>query len=153
MAQIKGINKVLKNLRKELKKATKGSEKGMIRLGLEIKGISMRNVPIDFGNLRASHYVAWKGNVDSRPVWKKGGSQTDLVKLSTNHTRIVGEAVSTLDDGDVQIGVSAHYAAIQHENLSFSHTVGGPKFLQNAIDNVTPRALKIIAQDANIKGG
>lgn len=37
-------------------------------------------------------------------------------------------------------GPAAAYAWIQHENMSFRHTEGGPKYLERAVGEVRPRA-------------
>jgi hypothetical protein len=52
-------------------------------------------------------------------------------------------------NGEVTVGFggpAAAYAWPQHENMTFKHAVGGPKFLENALYAVAPKALDIWAR-------
>ena len=56
-AKLIGTDMVLKNLNKEVQKIAGRTKSGLV-LGAEIiKGESMVNTPVDFNNLRPSHYV------------------------------------------------------------------------------------------------
>lgn len=149
MAKIKGLEKVIANLNKEVLGVKKRSKKGLIKLGLEIKRRSQLKTPIEFGNLKASHYVAWKGSSTAPPAWKADTESPDkMVRLQREHNSVVNNAASNLKETQVRVGVSAFYAGIQHENLEFQHTVGEAKFMERAIREITPNAAKIVAEDA-----
>jgi hypothetical protein len=56
------------------------------------------------------------------------------------------------NNGSVTVGFggpASAYAWVQHENMDFNHTVGGPKYLSNAVREVQPRATDIYARIVN----
>lgn len=123
MAFLKGLDRVLHNLNKEIKAIEGRSLQGMILAVAEIrKDIDMVSplVPVDKGNLRAS----WFAEPLMMPI---------------------GPAVI--------FGFSANYAAFVHEMLGahFQRPGAGPKFLQAHIRRTRERTLQIIRDNARIR--
>ncbi len=148
---IKGTDKVLKNLQREVAKVIGNSKKGLIQVGLLIKAGSMRKTPIDLGNLRASHYVSWDTGQDSSAAFASSGDSLSDRKLVSGHSLMLAESKGQAGRLGVQVGVSAFYAVYVHENSrGYSFKVGQAKFFESAIEEVTPQALTIIKQKAKI---
>jgi hypothetical protein len=154
-ATVQGLEEVTKNLRKVIKETKNATVDGLKKVAFEIKGISMRNTPVDFGNLKASHYVAWKGVSDnSAPGWNDNPSEPrKMSRLKSEHPSIVNSEMGKMKDDEVQVGVTAYYAVYVHENMSAKHTVGKAKFLEDAVQQVIPKAASIVASEAKIDGG
>lgn len=149
--RITGVDKVLKNLKKEIAKTIGNSKKGLIQVGFLIKAGSMRKSPVDLGNLRSSHYVSWDDGQDP------GGSFVSTGDNKTDRQIIAGHATEiakgkSLKHNWVAVGVSAFYAIFVHENArGYTFKVGQEKFFETAIAEVTPQALRIIQQKAKLK--
>jgi hypothetical protein len=125
MAFLKGLDTVLKNLNKEIKAIEGRSVEGMLLAVAEIRS-----------------------DIDSKPPLVPLGETGDLragwfaypLNLS------VGPAVI--------FGHRANYAVFVHEMVgaNFQRPGAGAKWLQAAIRNSKERTLKIIAENAKVKG-
>lgn len=60
--------------------------------------------------------------------------------------RDTGELINSGEVSNGQITYSAPYAARQHEDLSYNHPVGGPKYLERGIKAGRDEALEAIAK-------
>jgi hypothetical protein len=145
-----GGKHIIQNLKKEVKSVISNSKKGLIQVGLLIKASSMRKTPIDLGNLRASHYVVWGGGVDTDGSFVSTGNSKEDSRLAPDHQTIIALGKSQAGMFGVLVGVSAYYAIYVHEDLQANHTVGQAKFLESAIGEYAPNALKIIKSKAKI---
>lgn len=148
--KLTGLKETVRNLQKAVDASKIAGRDGLIRLGLEIKRGSMQKVPVDQGNLRASHYVAWKNKTENpAPAFKSSALEPKKAsKLSAGHATIVTKATSKLGELDVEVGVSAFYAIIQHEDLELRHRVGEAKFLEKSVGEASNRAQSIVGNVA-----
>ena len=130
MANIKGLNKVTKNLNRQISKIKNLSFEGLIDSAILIRR-SMEEtpplIPLDLGNLRASWFTS--------PI-------------------MIGMIKALL------IGFTAAYAPYVHEMLpsekagriiNWSRPGSGPKFFQSALNRNRNMILKILAKKAKIK--
>ena len=102
--QVLGTEKLLAALEKIAREIPDKTAAGLYEVGEEImKNAKANYVPVDLGALRASGYVERR---------QEGG--TFIVEMGF-------------------VGSSAPYALIQHENMSFNHTTGGPKYLERPV--------------------
>lgn len=123
--QIKGVDKLMRNLNRELRQIKGRSIQGMIKAAAFIRS-DMEKVPplipLDTGNLRASWFVT-SGSISGRPF--------------------------------VQMGFTAEYAFFVHEmmgnNIDWNRPGSGGKFLESALRRNHERIIDIIAQDAKIR--
>lgn len=176
-----GIDKVLKNLNKEIEKIKGRTVQGMLHAGMVVKADSMKLTPVDTGNLRGSTYVVWGGGGArikslSEGVFKTGKSKS-ADKVAVEHSSKLANRVSS--NGAIQypfaeVGLTAFYSAFVHENMKASHKkvdivgtttvkkkkfgiVGGifqagqAKFLEQAFIQNAKRILRIIEQRARFK--
>lgn len=112
----------VEGLKEVMAKAKRAGEAGVAAAGVALYAVgnnvvdkSMDKTPVDFGNLRGSHYV-------THPV-KRGGNV--LV--------------------EVGVGTTAEsYAVEQHENLTFQHKEGEAKFLEKALQEEAPQMPRMI---------
>lgn len=125
---VKGLNNVLANLNKEIKKIEGATLKGLLAAGTFIKGESQEIAPLDFGPLRASAFSQQSGplsvtigytaeyaaEVHEKPMRGKGMPRT------------MGSGKGTYWDK------------------------GENKFLEKAIKNNIPTILKVIQKRAKI---
>jgi len=160
--KIKGLNKTLKNLNKEVKKIEGKTLKGLIRGGL----IVLRDVekkspltPVDLGNLRASRFlVSSKGGISMgrNPKFVKGG-KAKVSKLAAGHSNLLNEATAAARKQSrptVLFGFSAKYAAPVHEmpnSTNWSRPGSGRKFFEKAIYRNIKNIVKVIQKEARIK--
>lgn len=131
MAEIKGLDKVLKNLNKEIAKIEDRSMRGLLEAALLIlyeMDSTPPVIPVDTNNLRASFFT--------RPY--------------TN----IADGSPRLD-----IGFSASYAVYVHEmigptkggkQINWNRPGSGPKFLEAALNRNMEEILQIIASHARI---
>ena len=146
----KGLDKVKKNLIAEIAKIKGATRRGMIKAGVVLKGASIRNSPVDLGNLRASHYVYFSGAFTSKPAYKET-SGDDAQKLLGSHESEIARAKQEVKGMQVRVGASAFYSLFVHEAPpSTTFSVGGSKFLQKAVSENQGTILKIISDEARI---
>jgi len=158
MADLSGLNTVIANLQKEVKKIEGRSLKGLIRAGL----IVLRSVetkepltPLDLTNLRASRtLITSNGGVPMGPSPTFKGKKAG--ELSTDHSSFINGAEALLNQTDmpgVALGFSAKYAAEVHEmtGVDWQRKGSGGKFFEKAIDNNIDEMVKVISKEAKIK--
>lgn len=151
---IDGLDKILKNLNDEIVKLKGNVQKGLTLAMLEIKGKSMDKTPVDVGNLRGSHYLVsgdgTKSAESSLKSDKKGGT-----RVVDEHSGHIAEAgVRARKEGNrgpfAEIGCTAFYAEVVHEDLEARHVTGGAKFLERAIRESQSRILPTIKRFAKL---
>ena len=122
MAELKGMDNVLRNLNKEIEKMGRASGKGLIKSAVLLRR-SMETdtplIPIDTGNLRASWF-------------------TDLRKHREGY--------------EMRLGFTANYAWYVHENVgaNFKRPGAGAKFFEAALKRNTDKILEIIRREARV---
>jgi hypothetical protein len=147
--RIRGVANTKRELAKELAKVRKGVRKGLIKAGAVIKAHAVNNAPIDTGNLRASHYLYWRGATVQVPNFR-GDDSADLREAMSAE---LSAAQAQVVDFMVRVGSGAHYALWVHEgNPAYNWNSGGPKFLQRAMESNKSRILTMVANEAKIKG-
>ena len=70
LVKLSGVGLVVKNLAKTGKRLAKGTERGLKKAGLHLQRESMKIVPVQFGNLKASAFTRNIG---------LGGFKTDII--------------------------------------------------------------------------
>lgn len=146
MKDIEGLDKVLKNLNKEIGKIEGRSKQGMIAGGIIVKNKSLPITPVDTGNLRSSNYVLWRGGSESKPAFKS----KEAAKMAQEHGAAMSASASAIGDLEVEIGFTAYYAAKVHETLRH-YRQGAWKFLEQAIKISASEILDEIRERATIK--
>lgn len=111
-----GLDKLQADLNVVTKEVRRGAARALKQQGETIMTTSKRRfVPVDQGPLRASGFV-------------------DAVVIAGNRISV------QLGFG----GAASAYALIQHENMEFQHTRGGPKFLERPVNNAARRVAKAV---------
>lgn len=151
---LKGLGNVLANLNKEIAKIEGDVTKGLT-IGLTItKGKSMKNTPVDTGNLKGSHYVVVSDGTVSQAASFDSRDKSGA-RVAAEHAGHIHDAVSLVKAQGfpmAEIGCTAFYAEKVHEDLEASHMkaayqkggkksskpakfvpIGKPKFLEDAI--------------------
>ena len=147
-------------LNQELNRIKGGTRRGLIKVGFVIKAQSMKNAPIDTSNLRASHYVWWKGGAMETPSYNRNGrdgeeklTESDLTQLRQAYQEELSRAAAEIRDFEIRIGASAHYALAVHEgDPSANWNNGAPKYLEKAVNTARRVALRMVANDIGFKG-
>ena len=131
-----GLETVLSNLNREVEKISERTKAGMIRIGLEIKHITLPRTPIFIGRLDAQgvlHPEGGGGNL-------RGSMYVDPpVKIDGKNYAII-------------IGFSAVYAVWVHEDMEARHPAPGTeaKFLERTIDENHDLILSILREEAQV---
>lgn len=173
-SNVKGLDKVLKNLNREIKKIKKNSVKGLLAAGLFIKGESQKQTPVVTSNLRNSAFVTVTGGtLISNPSF----SGKDSGKIMARHSLVSAQQKILSDSArapQARIGYSAFYAPYVHENpragktggvsprgtvykpgkgstRQMYSTVGNWKFLEKPLMENKKRILEIIRSKVRIK--
>jgi hypothetical protein len=156
--RIEGIDKVMRNLNRELKQIKGRSMNGLIRATIIIRR-SMEDtpplIPVDEGNLRASWFTV---SGDMRVNSDGGFIGDNAAKMSTDHRKVIsaekGKVVG-YKHPVVAMGFSANYAAPVHEkrggSIKFKRQGSGPLFFQSALVRNHVQILNVIAESARIK--
>lgn len=155
--KITGIEKVQKNLNKELSKIKVGSLAGMIEAAIIVRRAmetSSPKTPVDTGNLRASWFT-----VTSMGKLAEGDGAsfkgTDASKLSSQHNAVISNEKSAIGGSKpkVSMGFTANYALAVHENIeaTFNRSGAGAKFFEMALKRNKKAMLEAIAKKAKIK--
>ena len=169
--RVEGLDKALKALNDEIDEKRIGTRRGLITVGLLFQGKSQRKVPVDLANLKASAFTIWtparrtdpslETRQGGRPNFKnnsKGSdSRADKDQLAADHDRVLAEERGQFrsispDLPEVTVGYSAFYAIFVHEDPDAQHTVGEFKFLESAVKENIPKAVKILTRIAK-QGG
>lgn len=136
--KIDGLQRVQQRLNREIGKIKGNIREGLLEVGLDCLGKSVRHAPVDKGDLRGSGYLAYgevliaRGQKTGQPV-KVGDPQPN--------TRDVAE-----------IGFGTPYAVRQHEELEWRHPKGGKaKYLEDVVKNNTSRWVKMIRDKAQVR--
>lgn len=144
-----GVSKANNNLAKATAGIQFKTKKGVIKGALIIQRGSMQLVPVDFGNLRASHYSVWSGG--GRTDGQFTGADVDeLTKLEQQHVQVTtaakGEVSNSIINPEALVGVSAFYGIYVHEDLEAEHTVGENKFLEKSVARNIPKVVKAMVE-------
>ena len=164
--KLKGIDKVLANLNKEIKKIEGRSLKGLIRGSIIVRRAMEKEVPktpIDTGNLRSSYFtVTNKGGTPHgrSPNFTNKGfdgkeKKVDIAKLQVDHEKAVNKHKTNAKGPTpfIIFGYSANYALFVHEDIgaNFQRPGAGAKFFEVALQRNTKKILEVIAKEAKIK--
>lgn len=122
-ATLKGLNTVIGNLNKEVKKIKNRSMKGLIQASIIVRRdmeYTPPLIPVDTGNLRDSWFT--------KPIF-----------IMANPALV--------------IGFSAFYAVFVHENLEahFQRPGAGAKFMEASLKRNSKNILNAIAHEARIR--
>lgn len=168
--RIRGVDKVLNNLARQMAKIKNKSLAGLIEAGFLIQREAQKLCPVDVGNLKAGAYTMW--TVGLRSGMKSGQEFEPRLKPSDpSHSKVVErlrrerprilmsegawlKTKSILAAGKmyVQVGFPAYYAIYVHEDATAAHTEGQQwKFLQSALETHQKRILDIIRKRARIR--
>lgn len=162
-----GLDKVFANLNREVEKIEGRTVDGLLEAVLLIKAESMRDTPVDTGNLKAGAYVIWGGGrrkmrSQSNPQEGRLGSgklgtakrfgriQSVGAQIAEHHSVISGR-MKAYTEPYAEIGFTANYALEVHEALNKNFRVGHAKFLERALLNNQRRVLEIIVRRAKIR--
>lgn len=161
-----GLDKVIKNLNKEIAKINHKTKKGLLMAALMVKGASMRKTPRDTGNLVNSHFVVMKGGAEDPNAKSSGDFRGDDAAKVRDDTKRAQEDARYWADSRTGmqvavIGVGAAYAVYVHERMDVSHAkfdkgsgnvveVGEAKFLENAFREQGPNIIAMIKQEVKV---
>lgn len=146
------LDAVLKRLNREIGKIEGDVQKGLSLGMAEIKGDSMENTPVDTGNLKGSHYlVSGKGGTNELGGGNFNTRDASGARVAAEHQGHVSEAKSRVDGKRYpfcEIGCTAHYAEVVHENLEAHHPSGKAKFMEDAIRAKQKKLVDVIKRFA-----
>lgn len=155
---LKGLDKVLFNLNKEISKIEERSLKGLIRGGIiVIRGTedTPPKIPVDEGNLRASRFLTTsKGDIPEGASPQFKGENAS--ELNSGHSETIAQSKSKAKEAGmpgVVLGFSANYAMPVHENVgvTFQRPGSGAKFFEASLKRNAKKILQVIGEEARIK--
>lgn len=134
MAKI-GIEKVMKNLNAEVKKIKGQTMGGLLAGGAIVQRESMKRVPVEYGNMRASAFT------------RKAMDTTERMAVEVGYTAFYAPYVhenmeQSLKGQPRKSGLGVYWGP-----------AGEPKFLQNAVQDKTTEVVAAIARHAKKKTG
>jgi len=167
--RIFGIDKVLRNLKKESEEIYHNSFVGLYKGGLLILRDATIGCPIDLGNLRASGFVMGFGpKIKGIKTKRKKGASPSFVderagsksvhpgraaKMAGDHQEVIKNHTGILRGRKhpmVVVGFTAFYAVFVHEDPYAHHTRGHYKFLYLAIQKNNAKVLAMIKEEAKL---
>jgi hypothetical protein len=175
-----GTEAVIKKLNKEIMKLKNRTQGGVTEAALLIKGESQKMTPVVTGNLRNSSFITWPGGISTTYGNFKGPESSEMGRQHAAAVAESQAATSLKGIPIAEVGYSAIYATSVHENPRAGQTggtnksgtrkytsgrtqsgrqstrivystVGGYKFLENALKNNARRIFKIIQGSARIR--
>lgn len=155
--RIIGIEKVMRNLNKEIMKITGRSMKGLIMSAAIIRRDTEKSspvTPVDTSNLRASWYTV---TATGTPAGKDAKFRGDNAgEMASQHRSIMARQQSKaagLGKPVVVIGFSAGYGGFVHESKGkkFQRPGSGANFLGSSIDSNKSTIIQTIKSEARIK--
>lgn len=144
--------RIIDNLQKEILKIENRTLKGLITAGFLIKNRSLKQTPIDTGNLRSSSYLVWKNKVSSEPSFKGEDANKESSRHQTQ-TQVAKAIVNKFEKQNIiaiVIGFTASYAVFVHE-INKMYNQGNWKFLEKAVAESSTEILQIIKENVKIK--
>jgi len=171
---LKGLDKVMQNLNKEIKKIANQTPAGLITASIIIQRSMEKEspkTPVDTSNLRSSFFRVVTGFPTDNKSRFKG---KDAGVLSADHQAAISELKADVDANRYPMlimGFSANYAVWVHENMEADFTSArmvydrkthedtikerrsgaGPKFLEEAVNKNKPSILQAIRDNIKIK--
>lgn len=152
--KIQGLDRVMKNLNKEIDQIKDRTMKGLIRASIIITRGMDKKIPVDLGNLRASRFTTTPKSVrqGKSPTFK--GDEVD--KLSQQHQMVVTDAQKVLMASKhvaIMMGFTAYYAWYVHEMVgaTFQRGTAEAKFFESTLKEKKDEVLAMIAKEAKIK--
>lgn len=158
VAGIKGFDKVLKNINRELKAIKGRSLQGLIKAQIVIRRdmeVTPPLVPVDVGNLRASWFCVTSSGKAVTKNMSEFKHDIDG-RLSSGHAESIESAKSKLSgkrDPALIMGFSAFYAWFVHENIGahFQRPGAGAQFFLSALNRNKKRIRDVIKKSAKIR--
>ena len=160
-AEKQSLQKVMKNLNKEIEQIRGRTMRGLIRATVPIRrtmDTESPKIPVDTSNLRHSWFVTTsKGKVaEGKSPAFEGESATEM---ASEHSSVLSEmggtAQATGSDNKplVIMGFSANYALPVHEQVgaNYQRPGAGAKFFQHSLTRNRKKILKTIQEEARIK--
>lgn len=156
---IKGMDKVLRNLNREVAKIKGATVKGMLR-GAAIIRKAMDNtpplIPVDTGAMRSSWFIVTSNAAQVAGKQTKFDRRPSLeARMTDEHALAVSSAIESVRGKEpaIAFGFSAFYVDYVHENIdaSFKRPGAGAKFFEAAIKNTLPQVRTVIRSEARIR--
>ena len=153
----KGLDKVLKNLNKELKKIENKTVGSLVKAAILIQRdmeYTPPLTPVDYGNLRSSYFIASVQDL-ILPGEFEGPQATKLTSFSTSIVSNYAQKARASKKGryNVYFGFSAYYAARVHElsGAKFKRPGAGPFFFEASVKRNTATILELVRNEAQIR--
>jgi hypothetical protein len=163
-----GFKEMMVNLNREIGLIEGRTMKGLIAAAAMIKEETLHGAlttPKDVGNLRASWFVVTPTSVPSgRGTANFKDNPKRKLKASrmiSDHTAVISECQGTVasmsakDSPVIMLGYSAFYSGFVHEMVgatNWTTSGSGAKWFEAAIKNKKNTILKVIGENARIKG-
>ncbi len=149
MAELEGLSNVLRNLNAVIKQKELNIKAGLMEAALVIKADSVRETPIDLGNLRGSAFVIVTEQQPDNPSPSFSGA--DSGDMASNHSKamIEGQGIvkGNVHDFSAIVGYSANYAFWVHEMpATYNFNSGSNKYLEKAVLKNEKRVFDILAK-------
>lgn len=130
---VEGLDTVLRNLNRQIEGIEGRTTAGLLAGGLIIQGESQKNVPVEYGNLRASAYTR---KTPENPL-------TVEVGYTASYAVFIHENMEQKLAGDPRpSGLGVYWGPN-----------GGPKFLERAVDDKSDDVVKAVHAYAKVPGG
>lgn len=130
---VEGIDKVLRNINRQIARMKEVTVEGVEDVGLDLLGKAVRDAPVDTGDLRGSGTAAFGDNVIA-----EGTKEGSVI--------VTGRAGRSAKP-EVTVGFSVPYAHRQHEDLEYHHPRGGKaKYLEDPLKQNAKQYVRHIAE-------
>jgi hypothetical protein len=142
-----GINKVVKNLNKELSRIEVKGAAGLIKATILIRremDTVPPKIPVDTSNLRSSWFVTSAQGIKQKPKFDDTGAANSAASRAKTYRKPV-----------VIMGFAASYAVLVHErigaDINWNRPGSGGKFFEAALVRNKEEIIQIIQNETKIK--
>lgn len=139
--RVKGLDRVMKNLNREIKRIENRSMSGLIKSSVLIRKDmedTSPKIPVDTGNLRASWFTS---------TFYDGNNPGLLIGFTAAYAVYVHEMLGR----KIEISSSGTEHKFRRKTINWSRPGSGPKYLEAHVKSNTNNILKIIGEKAKIR--
>lgn len=157
--KLKGVDKFMRNLNREIRGLRLRTLDGLIAAVIELQREAEPGTPVDTGNLRASWFTVSVQGEEETQIALAEFKGSDAGSMRDNHSKVKSRALSAVKSLSnpfrpvVLFGYTANYAVFVHENIDakFKRPGARARWLYIALQNSREKMLAKIAEHARFK--
>jgi hypothetical protein len=131
-ARLEGLFETQARVNRQIRAAGRATKRELIEFCLQVMGLAARNAPVKDGDLRGGFTIEINGERWAHSESGPSGAVNTVIERT--------DVPDEIEEIAIYVGTAGvKYAVRQHEELGYRHPKGGgPKFLENALNQMLP---------------